>query len=171
MNTIIGSNETALAAAAETARKMRFAVKVRTDALQGEARDLGARLAHEARVMSWKGERACLLLGGETSVTVRGGGVGGRNTELALAFAINAQAFPRTWFMALTTDGIDGPTPAAGAIVGPDTLSATMLRSNEPVAALESNDSYTFLRRTGAILHTGPTETNVADIAAILVNP
>lgn len=171
INIIIGSNETALDAAARVATAAGVRVEVRPAALKGEARTLGESLACEALTRAARGEHVCVLLGGETSVTVRGRGAGGRNTELALAFAHHARGTRGIWCLALGTDGRDGTCPAAGALVGPDTLERGRRLGGDPRRALQHNDSYTFLRLAGATLITGPTGTNVADIAAVLIDP
>jgi hydroxypyruvate reductase len=118
----------------------------------------------------------CLLAGGETTVTIRGCGIGGRNQEMALAAAIRLyESGPDSARIAVAcvgTDGTDGPTDAAGALVLPDTLGhcdATGLAAAR--RHLDDNDAYTFFSTTGTILKTGPTRTNVMDIVVILVDP
>jgi glycerate-2-kinase len=117
----------------------------------------------------------CLLAGGETTVTVKGKGKGGRNQELALAFAIAIAGMPGIAMLSAGTDGTDGPTDAAGAVVDGDTAAKARKHGMEPIEYLANNDSYEFFRKfdelTGAKSHlmTGPTGTNVMDLQIILV--
>jgi hydroxypyruvate reductase len=141
--------------------------------LEGEARVVGQVCAGIARSVRRHSlpltPPACLLLGGETTVTVRGSGKGGRNQELALAAAIALDGIPDVKLMSFATDGVDGPTDAAGALVDGETLSKAYRLGLEPYAALTDNDSYTFLEKVGALLHSAPTGTNVNDLVVILV--
>src|SRR5512146_2889835 len=119
-------------------------------------------------------ERCCLLWGGETTVTVRGNGKGGRNQEMALAFALEIDGMSGIAMLSAGTDGTDGPTDAAGAMVDGSTAAQARRTGIEPVDYLEDNDSYTFFRRldelSGAHCHfrTGPTGTNVMDLQIVL---
>jgi glycerate-2-kinase len=121
------------------------------------------------------GERRCLLFGGETTVTVRGTGKGGRNQELALAFALEIAGQPGMALLSAGTDGGDGPTDAAGAIVDGGTASRARQGGIDPAACLEENDSYGFFERLDALsgershFKTGPTGTNVMDMQIILL--
>ncbi len=123
----------------------------------------------------WPGERRCLLSGGETTVIVHGNGKGGRNQELALAFAIETAGTPGVTLLSAGTDGTDGPTDAAGAVV--DGLTAQRARELgvHPEPYLGNNDSYTFFSKLDALdnekhlLVTGPTGTNVMDIQILLI--
>ncbi|MBN1424995.1 DUF4147 domain-containing protein [Candidatus Fermentibacteria bacterium] len=171
LNFIVGSNETALEAAAHAARAHRCQVDMRPGGLRGEAREIGRRLGHEALQRAAAHHRHCIVLGGETTVTVRGRGVGGRNTELAMAFAMTVAYQRSVWLLTLATDGVDGISPAAGALVGPQTMQQAMNAGMDPQRAMEDNASYDFLSAAGATLRTGPTNTNVADIALVLINP
>jgi hydroxypyruvate reductase len=145
--------------------------------MEGEARDQAARLIRLAGEYTLGAGCApppvCLLAGGETTVTIKGAGKGGRNQEWALAAALEMDALgtarERLAAMSLGTDGTDGPTDAAGAMAFPDTASGE--RSEEAGRALADNDAYTFFTRTGTLLKTGPTRTNVMDVAAVLVDP
>ncbi len=171
VNVLVGSNETALSAAERELARLGLRVHVRPGGLQGPARALGERLAEEARHLARTGFRGCLLLGGEPSVEVRGDGVGGRCTELALSIAMGIAGCHGVWALTLATDGTDGVTTSAGALVGPQTVARGIALGLDPQAALARNDSWTFLERVGATIRTGPTGTNVSDIAAILIDP
>ncbi len=160
----------ALAAAAAAARNAGFAPIILGDAIEGESRDvarLQGKLAMEAKA---SGRLPCLLLsGGETTVTVRGNGRGGPNTEfmLALALALNGQ--PEVRAIACDTDGFDGSGDNAGAHIGPDTLGRAAREGLNAAAMLEDNDSYGFFTALGDLVITGPTLTNVNDFRAILI--
>lgn len=177
-NVIIAGIRQALAAAADKAARLGFATKTITEALQGEARDAAQFLARAARAeldTMQAGERRCLLCGGETTVTVRGTGMGGRNQELALAFALEIEGDSGVSLLSAGTDGSDGPNDAAGALVAGSTASQARELGIDPRTHLDSNDSYAFFRdfdtATGAHSHfkTGPTGTNVMDIQIVLL--
>jgi glycerate-2-kinase len=136
--------------------------------MEGEARQVGREIAGLARSAR---PPAALLLGGETTVTVRGDGYGGRNQELALAAAIALEGVPNVLVAALGTDGTDGPTDAAGAVVDGATVARGRARGLDARNHLHRNDAYPFLEATGDLLLTGPTGTNVADLVLILVGP
>lgn len=174
-NRIIASNGQSLDAAAGRARELGYEVHIASRALVGEARDAAAEL-----LRCWseiprpgRGKRA-LLAGGETTVTVRGQGRGGRNQELALALAIAVEAraqptLQSPWtFLSAGTDGRDGPTDAAGALVDPTTLQRALQQGLIPHHSLDDNDSFTFLDASGDLLRTGATGTNVADLQILL---
>jgi hydroxypyruvate reductase len=175
-NAIVGGIVSALAAAAEKAREFHFATEIVDAELQGEARVVAQQLAQQARArlagMS-AGERRCLLWGGETTVTVRGNGKGGRNQELALAFALSIEDADVAMLSA-GTDGSDGPTDAAGAMVDGATAAEARRIGLDAAAYLDDNDSYTYFHRldelTGWHSHfrTGPTGTNVMDLQVVL---
>jgi glycerate-2-kinase len=112
-----------------------------------------------------------LLLGGETTVTVRGSGMGGRNQELALALAIELEGREGIVAASLGTDGTDGPTDAAGAIIDGETLARGIASGLDARDHLARNDAHPFLRATGDLLVTGPTGTNVCDVVLVLVQP
>ena len=146
--------------------------------LQGEARDAARLLARKALQTQDElnpGERRCLLSGGETTVIVRGNGKGGRNQELALAFAIEIAGTPGITLLSAGTDGTDGPTDAAGAIVDGSTAQRARELGVHPESYLGNNDSYAFFSKLDALDHekhllvTGPTGTNVMDIQIILI--
>jgi glycerate-2-kinase len=179
-NVIIGGIGHALAAAKDKARQLGFVADIITEELQGEAREAArflARAAQKTRDELNPGERRCLLAGGETTVTVRGNGKGGRNQELALAFALEMAGTPGVTLLSAGTDGTDGPTEAAGAVVDGDTVRRATEHGLLPGDYLAKNDSYEFLSRydalTGEHAHiiTGPTGTNVMDIQIILIEP
>lgn len=168
-NRIIASNRTALAAAADEAERLGFQVRVVTRRMVGEARRVGSDLARRARRPVRR--PTALLLGGETTVVVRGDGRGGRNQELALSAALALEPAPAFALMALATDGVDGPTDAAGAIVTGGTASRLRAAGVDPAAALEANDSYPALDKIGALIRTGATGTNVNDVVVLLKYP
>jgi glycerate 2-kinase len=177
-NAIVASNRQALMAANEKALQSGFIAKIVDDALSGEARDAAIFLAQAARSELSRmkpGERRCLLCGGETTVTVRGAGKGGRNQELALAFALEIEDEQGISLLSAGTDGSDGPTDAAGALVDGTTASRARNLGLDPFHYLERNDSYAFFHQYDAIacehchLKTGPTGTNVMDIQIVLL--
>jgi glycerate 2-kinase len=160
-NVLVGSNRQVVEAAALEAATMGFRVRVLTRQMRGEARQVGARLA---ALLLRAGRPACLLMGGETTVTVTGGGRGGRNQELALAAALGLEGVPHVAVMSLATDGIDGPTDAGGAVISGETAAQAHSLGLDPAAALALNDSYPLLNAVGSLLFTGPTGTNVGDL-------
>jgi glycerate 2-kinase len=169
-NLIVGDNAAAIAAAVETAIALGYAV-VRGRELNGEANDVGRTLA--AHLATIERERICVIAGGEPVVTVKGGGRGGRAQQCALAMALELAriaAGRRIAAIFAGTDGVDGPTDAAGAIVTPLTVGRGSEAGLDPQAALERNDSYTFFKPLGDLVIVGPTGTNVADIFVGLVN-
>lgn len=180
-NAIIGSLEHSLDAAKNRALEMGFDARVITDKLQGEARDAAGYLAEKAKEVKLEepgGKPVCLISGGETTVTVKGGGVGGRNQELALAFALEIEGIEGVTMLSAGTDGTDGtdgPTDAAGAVVDGETAISARKSGLDPVEYLDNNDSYNFFKRFDALsggnahLLTGPTGTNVMDVQIITV--
>jgi glycerate 2-kinase len=168
-HTIIGSNRLALEAVSQRAHETGWSVRGVEAGVSGEAREQGERLAGIARSLPTGVARpACHLIGGETTVTVRGSGVGGRNLELALAAAMALDGLENVALAAFATDGIDGPTDAAGAIVTGGTAARARSMGMEPGTFLADNDSYTFFEKVGGLIQTGPTGTNVNDIALLL---
>ncbi|HEX2091136.1 MAG TPA: MOFRL family protein, partial [Longimicrobiaceae bacterium] len=154
------------------AERLGYRAVVVGDDLEGEAREVAAEVA----ALAWGSHSeggpagpAAFLLGGETTVTVRGRGRGGRCQELALAAALEIEGEPGVVVAAAGTDGRDGPTDAAGAIVDGETVARGRARGREARDALERNDVYPFLRETGDLLVTGPTGTNVNDLVLVLV--
>jgi len=172
-NVIIGDNRTVVGAVAEQARASGWNTMVLTTKLQGEAREAAAwfgRLAREVRVERKPIPRpACLVAGGELTVTVSGKGSGGRCQELALAAVKEINGFPGTMLAAFGTDGRDGPTDAAGAVVDGKTLLRALRKGLDPESYLARNDSHRFFKKLGGLIQTGPTGTNLNDIYLLLV--
>jgi glycerate 2-kinase len=168
-NLIVGSNRLAVDAAARQARSLGFRTSVLATQLQGEAREVARVYAAIAREIRATGHPvkppACVISGGETTVTIHGNGVGGRNQEFALAAAIDIAGLENVVLLSAGTDGADGPTDAAGAIAD----GTTIARGNNAVGMLANNDSYHFFEPLRDLIKTGPTGTNVADIQIILV--
>ncbi len=169
-STLLASNATAVEAAclAAEARGMRaFALP---GCLSGEARLAGRRLAALGASMA-SSRTVCAIAGGETAVVVRGSGRGGRNQELALAAAVELAGNPKVALLAAGTDGIDGPTDAAGAYADGETVARGSKLGVDARTALADNDSHSFFDREGGLLRTGPTGTNVMDLAFLTVDP
>jgi len=175
---IVGSFRQALNAARNTANKQGFDTEMVTDKLQGEAGEAAVYLADLAKMVrsSRKGGKPlCLLSGGETTVNVKGNGKGGRNQELALAFALEIEGIDGVTMLSAGTDGTDGPTDATGAMVDGNTAIKARQFGLDPAEYLKNNDSYNFFKRldclTGEKSHlvTGPTGTNVMDMQIIAV--
>lgn len=171
-NVIIGSNKIALMAVQEEAEKQGFAVEVVSSELSGEAKDVGRWLARKA--LQVKNSQTvkrpiCIISGGETTVTVTGKGVGGRNMELALSFAQEIEGIHGITLLSAGTDGTDGPTDAAGAIVNGQTVIKAKTHGISPEKYLEDNDSYSFFKKIDELFTTGPTGTNVMDIQIIII--
>ena len=175
LTVVVGSNRLAALAAARAARELGYGAQVVSTHVEGEAREVGRVVAALGRSVLADGDPlpapACLVLGGETTVTVKGTGRGGRNQELALAAAIALDGIEGVWVMALATDGTDGPTDSAGAIVNGGTAAAIRAAGIDPVAALAVNDSGPALEAAGAQMRTGPTGTNVNDLYVVLARP
>ncbi len=177
-NVIVGEIARALYAARDHAMALGVSSTIITAELRGEARDAArilARTAMDSLDAMKPGEQQCLLSGGETTVTVRGEGLGGRNQEFALAFSLQIEDIPGIALLSAGTDGIDGPTDAAGAVVDGRTAKRARELGLDPAAYLERNDSYSFFKRfdalTGGTSHllTGPTGTNVMDLQIICI--
>jgi glycerate-2-kinase len=169
-NIIAGDNGTALEAAATAASSIGYEVE-RYRELSGEATDLGGEIA--AYLCTIDRERVCVIAGGEPVVTLKGNGLGGRAQQSALAMAIELARIGRERRIAALiagTDGIDGPTDAAGTIVTPSTCARAAEAHLDPGAALARNDAYPFFKALGDLLITGPTGTNVSDVFIALVN-
>ncbi|MCL5022366.1 MAG: glycerate kinase [Nitrospirae bacterium] len=173
-NIIVGSNKKSLDAARAAAKNFGFETRIVSAEVQGEARLIGRQLAKQAlelRDRKDAGARMCLISGGETTVTVKGKGKGGRNMELALSFALEVEGRQGITFLSAGTDGTDGPTDAAGAFVDGETVSRARRLGISPEEYLENNDSYSFFERAGGLFITGPTGTNVMDIQLTLLHP
>ena len=173
INTIIGNNQIVVDAAAARARALGFAPHVLTRALAGEARGAAVDLVARARaIAAGRGPvaaPACLIAGGETTVTVSGSGRGGRCQELALAAALDIDGAEGMAVLAAGTDGSDGPTGAAGAIVDGGSAARARAMGLDPRACLDDNDSHALLARIGDLVVTGPTNTNLLDLYLVLV--
>ncbi len=171
--TLIASPQTSLEAAAAVARAQGIAPLILGDALEGEAREAGflmAGMARQARLFGQPTTPPCVLIsGGETTVTVRGDGSGGRNVEFLLALAIKLAGSPGIHAIAADTDGIDGAREVAGAVIAPGTLERARAIGLDPWDMLKRNDAHTFFAKLGDQVVTGPTLTNVNDFRAILV--
>ncbi len=184
-NRLIASNRRAGEAAARAARALGFDAHYLADDWQGEAREVGRRFAEllaspplpplpteplvgrGGRGRGW-GVRA-LIVGGESTVAVRGAGRGGRNQEVALSAVLSIAGQPHLVVAAFATDGVDGPTKAAGAIVTGETVARARALGLDPRAYLENNDAHTFFAALGDLVITGPTGTNVNDLTFGLV--
>ncbi len=169
---IIGSNRTALAAVQAEAERLGFRVRMDDRPVEGEARDAGARIAGELHAHAESVvQPACFLYGGETTVTLDNHGRGGRNQELALSAALRLSGLEGVALMAFATDGIDGPTDAAGAIVTGFSTRQMLAKGLDPIEYLRRHDAYPALAAIEALIRTGPTGTNVNDIIAGLLFP
>lgn len=170
---VVGSNEIAALAAAAAAQRHGYQPLLLTTYLEGEARLVGGVLANIARELALHDRPiprpALLIAGGETTVTLRGSGLGGRNQELALGALAGLAGLPETTLVALATDGGDGPTDAAGAVVTGATLAEAGTRGLDPASFLERNDAYHFFAALDDLLRPGPTLTNVNDLTLIAV--
>jgi glycerate 2-kinase len=170
---MIATPQLSLEAAADVARKVGVTPLILGDAIEGEAREVGKVMAGIARQTALRGQPATppvvLLSGGETTVTVKGSGRGGRNVEFLLSLAIELDGLPGVFALAGDTDGVDGAEEVAGAIVTPDTLARAALRGISAKASLANNDGHGFFEALGDQVVTGPTLTNVNDFRAILV--
>jgi len=164
-NVIIGDVRQAAEAAIRAAQELGFEARLLTAHLEGEAREAGrfaAALAKDAR------PNTCLVLGGETTVTLRGDGFGGRNLEVALAAALAIDGWPNRAIITFATDGDDGPTNAAGALVTGQTITQARQLGLDAQQHLDNNDSYPLLQAAGSLIITGQTGTNVNDLIFIL---
>jgi glycerate 2-kinase len=174
-NVLVGSNRLAAEAAVETARAQGLNVLLLSTFVEGEARQVArvaAGLAKELVAYDRPVSRpACLVWGGETTVTVQGEGKGGRNQELALAAALAMEGLPGVLLVALGTDGTDGPTDAAGAVATGETVSRARSLGLDPAAYLGNNDAYPFFDALDDLIRTGPTGTNVNDLLFLFAFP
>jgi hydroxypyruvate reductase len=173
-SSLIGSNGMSLAAAEQAACRLGFETRIVSAALCGEAQDAAGLLLSAALAAETSGRPLALLAGGETTVTLRGRGRGGRNQELALAFAMQAKdrGLDGHWvFLSGGTDGRDGPTDAAGGLVDPSSLARIQAAGGDAAALLANNDSYRAFELSGDLLKPGATGTNVADLQVLLLEP
>jgi len=172
---LIATPQMALEAAAAVALRAGVPAVLLGDSLEGEAREVGKLMAGIARSVAQHGHphaAPCVLLsGGETTVTVRGKGRGGRNVEFLLALGIALDAYPRIWAIAGDTDGVDGAEERAGAVLTPDTLARAFALGLHPKDSLANNDGHGFFAALDDSVVTGPTLTNVNDFRAILITP
>jgi hydroxypyruvate reductase len=163
----------ALEAAAKVARAAGLQPYILSDRLQGESRDVGAVIGAIALQVAARNEpfsRPCVLLsGGETSVTVRGTGRGGRNVEFLLSLALTLDGEPHVHAIAADTDGVDGQEETAGALIAPDTLERAWRAGLNPRESLDNNDAHAFFETIDDRVITGPTLTNVNDFRAVLI--
>jgi hydroxypyruvate reductase len=168
-NVVIGSNRLAVDAAAAHARELGFRTLVLSTFVEGETREIARMHAAIAKEIVYAGRPlkppACVITGGETTVTLRGDGLGGRNQEFVLSAAIDIAGLPNVVVLSAGTDGSDGPTDAAGAIADGRTLA----RNPRAPEFLARNDSYRYFESVGDLIVTGPTNTNVVDVRLILV--
>lgn len=174
-NHVIGNNRLVVEAAAAKARELGFHTSILTASLEGEAREVARQFADIARHVRSRGQPvsspACVMAGGETTVTVRGSGKGGRCQEFCLASALSLSGWPGVAVLAAGTDGTDGPTEAAGAIADGQTVSRAVERGLDAQASLAQNDSFGFFSALGDLIRTGPTRTNLLDLYLLLVGP
>lgn len=172
-NLIIGSNRLAIDAAAVRARELGYKPLVLSTMIEGETREIAnmhAAIAKEILANNRPAKRpVCILSGGETTCTVRGSGLGGRNQEFVLAAAIALQGAKDIEIFSGGTDGLDGPTDAAGATADGDTVARAAVLGMNARAFLSDNDSYHFFAPIHGLVKTGPTGTNVMDVRAILI--
>jgi len=170
---MVASNIQALEAARAEAQRLGFQAIILSSFIEGETREIArmhAALALEVRASGHPVRPpVCLITGGETTVTLRGKGKGGRNQEFALASALDIAGLPDVVVLSAGTDGTDGPTDAAGALADGDTVKRAVGLGLKPRAALDGNDAYPFFERLGDLVITGPTRTNVMDVRLVLV--
>jgi len=170
----IATPQMALEAAARVAREAGLEAHILGDAIEGEARDVAKTLAGIALQVARRGQpfqRPCVLLsGGETTVTVRGRGRGGRNVEFLLSLAVALNGEPGVYALAGDTDGVDGQEEIAGALLAPDTLARAWKQGLRPRERLDDNDGHGFFEALGDSVLTGPTLTNVNDFRAIVID-
>ena len=174
-NVIVGSNKIALDAAEKRAKDLGYNTIVLSSLVEGESRDVAKFFAAIAKEVSRTGtpvsKPACIIAGGETTVTIRGKGKGGRNQEFTLSAAIEIEGFEGVVILSAGTDGTDGPTDATGAIVDSNTCKDARKKFNlNAEEFLSRNDSYNFFKKTGEHIVTGPTMTNVMDIMISLID-
>lgn len=172
-NRIIAGAHQSLAAAAHYCRNQRITPLMLGDSVTGEAREVAKVYAALAREIRYYGHPyeppVALISGGETTVTVKGNGQGGRNSEFLLSLAIALDGLENVYALACDTDGIDGMTASAGAILTPDSLARARESGLDPVALLANNDSHTFFKQLNDLVTIGPTRTNVNDFRIILI--
>ena len=172
-NVIIGNIRTALSSALRRAEELGYHTMIFSEAIQGESRAVARRFAALLKEIAASDQPvsrpACVISGGETTVTVRGDGLGGRNQEFALAAALEVSGVDQIVVLSAGTDGTDGPTDAAGGIVDGKTVERAIAQGLDAAASLDRNDSHHLLQATDDLLFTGPTLTNVMDLQVGLV--
>ncbi len=172
-NLIVGSNRLAIDAAVSEARALGYRTMVLSTFIEGETREIAAMHAAIVKEILAVGRPikrpACILSGGETTVTIKGRGLGGRNQEFVLAAALALEGFGPATIFSAGTDGIDGPTDAAGAIADENTMARARKLGLDPRPFLDDNDSYHFFEHLGGLVKTGPTGTNVMDLRVLIV--
>jgi hydroxypyruvate reductase len=174
-NVIVGSNKIALDAAEKKAKDLGYNTIILSSLVEGESREAAKFFAAIAKEISRTGtpvpKPACIIAGGETTVTIKGEGKGGRNQEFALSAALEIEGFKGVVILSAGTDGTDGPTDATGAIVDNNTCKDARKKFHlRPDEFLSKNDSYNFFKKTGEHIITGPTMTNVMDIMISLID-
>jgi len=174
----MGTNSTAVQAASNKARQLGYRTMLLPSPVVGEARQAATMLFKTAKDLRQQQENAaetstCILAGGETTVTLRGYGKGGRNQEMALSFLCEMEKeqddCEGIYFLAASTDGSDGPTDAAGAFASLELIQKANELKLDPVSFLRNNDSYHFFEKVGGLFKTGPTKTNVCDIQILII--
>ncbi len=172
-NLVVGSNRLAVDAAKAKAKALGYRTLVLSTTIEGETRDVARMHAAIAREMRTSGEPlkppACIISGGETTVTLRGNGKGGRNQEFALAASLDVDGMRDVLLLSAGTDGTDGPTDAAGAWCDGNTLARARAAGLDAAQYLAENNSYEFFDKLGTLIRTGPTNTNVMDVRLVLV--
>lgn len=171
-NLVVGSNILAVNAAVEQAKSLGYRTQVLSTFIEGETRDVAGVHAAVLKEIRASGRPlkapACVISGGETTVTIRGDGLGGRNQEFVLAAAMAIDGLADTVVLSGGTDGTDGPTDAAGAVADGQTIRRARARGLDPARFLAANDSYHFFGPLGDLIKTGPTNTNVMDVRILL---
>jgi len=173
-NSLVGSNILSLLAAREEAAALGFNPLILSSSIEGETREAARFHTAIAKEVIFSGNPipmpACILSGGETTVTIKGKGLGGRNQEFALAGALEIDGVERVVVLSGGTDGTDGPTDAAGAIADHTTVQRGRSLGLDPNFCLDNNDAYPFFEKLGDLLITGPTHTNVMDVRVLLID-
>lgn len=165
---LLGNNGLALQSAKKTAQALGYETHIVSQQICGEARLMGESIV--AQALAYTGKKpACLLFGGETTVTIRGNGLGGRNQELVLAAALSLPPESNLFILSVGTDGTDGPTDAAGAFTDGQQLQLAQQLGLNVKSYLDNNDAYHFFEKVNGLIKTGPTQTNVMDIVVVLI--
>jgi glycerate-2-kinase len=172
-NVVVGNNRVACESALDALKDYGLNTLLLTSFLEGEARYVGSVIGGVAKEISTSGNPVSppsgIIAGGETTVTVVGNGRGGRNQEICLGAALKIQGLDRVVLASVSTDGVDGPTDAAGAVVDGKTISRSEKLGLNAEEALKENDSYTFFSKLNDLILTGPTGTNLNDITILIV--